>query len=276
MPSPGQAAVAWSLSRRVAVGDVQVRFREAGSGPVAVLVHGLGVSADYWWRNGPALAARGLRVLAPDLPGFGRTDGPPQGLSPEEQAAALDRWAGAVNLPPAVYVGHSLSCQTVIELAVRSPERVRGLVLASPTGAPDRNRLLRQLWGFVRDIPREPLGLIPIVGLAYQRTGPLRYWRTWHAGAAHDPFAVLPRVRVPGVVVVGTRDPVVDRPFAEALAAGLPEGRVVWIPGGAHAVLFDRSGAFNRAIASFVEEVMDPTFPQSPTPAAAAGSRDVP
>jgi pimeloyl-ACP methyl ester carboxylesterase len=68
----GRCAAAWSAARRVRVGDWDVRYRDAGEGPPIVLVHGLGVSADYWWRNGPPLAAAGHRVLAPDLPGFGR------------------------------------------------------------------------------------------------------------------------------------------------------------------------------------------------------------
>lgn len=273
-PATGEMAAAWAASRHIGVNGLPLRFREAGAGPVLVLVHGLGVSSDYWFRNGPALAARGFRVLAPDLPGFGRSPRAAAGSSPAEQAHALALWSAALALPPAVYVGHSLSCQTVLELAVSSPEQVRALVLASPTGAQVRFPLLRQLWGFVRDIPREPAGLIPVVGLAYLRAGPVRYWRTWRAGAAHNPVPLLPQVAVPAMVVVGTRDPVVQPEFVEALARGLPQGRLVRIPGGAHAVLFDRAGAFNRALASFAETLDDPGDPQSPTPAAAAGSHD--
>jgi len=86
--SPGDAAVAWSRERRVRVGAYDVRWREAGDGPAIVLVHGLGLSADIWWKNGPALAAAGFRVLAPDLPGFGKTEGP-QYLTVPQQAEWL-------------------------------------------------------------------------------------------------------------------------------------------------------------------------------------------
>ncbi|MDQ3308952.1 MAG: alpha/beta hydrolase [Gemmatimonadota bacterium] len=272
----GDAAAAWSAERWVDVGALRVRFREAGSGPCVVLVHGLGISADYWFRNGPALAAAGYRVLAPDLPGFGRTRGPDGGLSVTEQAVALNRWADAMGLEPSIYVGHSLSCQAVLELAAMVPERVRGLVLAGPSGAPGRHRLLRQAWGLFLDAWREPWRLFPVVLQAYLRAGPVRFWRTWRAGARHEPFALLPRVTAPGIVVVGTRDPVVAPAFAEALAAGLPQGRVVWIAGAAHAVLFNRSQAFNRVLLRFVEELEFPIAQQSPMPAAAAGFRGDP
>lgn len=258
----GDHAAAWSMERRAHVDGIAVRFREAGTGPCIVLVHGLGISADYWFRNGPALAAAGYRVLAPDLPGFGRTRGPKDGLSVAGQAAALDQWAAALDLEPAVYVGHSLSCQAVLELACVAPTRVRGLVLAGPSGAPGRHRLLKQAWGLFVDAWREPWDLFPFVLQAYLRAGPVRFWRTWRAAAAHEPFAMLPLVVSPGIVVVGTRDPVVTPAFAEALAAGLPNGRVLWIEGAAHAVLFNRSQAFNRAMLRFLEELEPQGAPQ--------------
>lgn len=255
MSGLAEAAAAWAGSRRVAVEGwrARVRYREAGSGPPLVLVHGLGVSSDYWPRNGPALAAAGLRVLAPDLPGFGRSEGPDEADGVARQAAALRAWAGAVGLGPAMYLGHSLSCQSVLELAARWPEGVRGLVLAGPTGAPWRHKLLRQAWGFLLDVPREDPRLVPLVAQAYLRAGPSRVWRTWRHGAGHDPLPLLPRVRAPSRVLAGSRDPVVDREFAEALARGLPgDGRVAWIEGAPHAVHFTAADAFNRAVLAFV------------------------
>src|SRR5688500_3859994 len=164
----GQSAAEWASSRWVEVESGRVRYREAGSGQPIVLVHGLGVSADYWVRNGPALAAAGLRVLAPDLPGFGRTAGPRDGLSVSAQAEAVHRWAQALDLPPAVYVGHSLSCQTILELAVIHPDTVRGLVLAAPTGkGTPAWRLLGQAVGLIRDVRRESVKLAALVFEAY-------------------------------------------------------------------------------------------------------------
>jgi pimeloyl-ACP methyl ester carboxylesterase len=223
----------------VAAGGWPVRYRAAGSGPPVVLVHGLGVSADYWWRVGPPLAAAGYRVLAPDLPGFGRTPGPRGGLSIAEQADAVLRWVDALGLESAVMVGHSLSCQALVELAAARPERVRALVLAAPTGAPRSFPLLRQAVGLLRDVPRESLPLAAFVAQAYLRAGPWRLWRSWRMGAEENPLAAAPRVPAPTLVLVGRRDPVVPRAFAEALAAALPRGRLEWVEGAAHALIFD-------------------------------------
>ena len=249
----GEAAAAWSVSRRVRLGRREIRYRDAGTGPPIILVHGLGVSADYWVRNGPALAGAGFRVLAPDLPGFGRSDGLAGGMSIRAQADAVRAWALALDLPPAVYLGHSLSCQSILELAAVYPDSVTGLILAAPTGdGPERRRLVRQAIGLARDIFREPLPLATLVGWAYLRAGPARVLSTWRLGAKHDPLPLLDRISVPGLVVLGERDPIVDRAFADRLADGLRGGRVVVIPGTAHAVIFDGSGAFNLQVARFV------------------------
>ena len=251
---PGCAAD-WAVARRVEAGGWRVRYRAAGEGPPLVLVHGLGVSADYWWRNGPPLAAAGHQVLAPDLPGFGRTEGPPEGLSVPAQVEALLRWADALELGPAVYVGHSLSCQTALELAAAEPARVRGLVLAAPTGAPGRHRILRQFAGLLRDIPRESPRLAVEVAKAYLQAGPARVWRTWQLGGREDPLPLLPRVAAAGMVVVGDRDPVVPREFAETLADGLREGELRWVEGAAHAVIFTHAAAFNAAVLDLAARV---------------------
>jgi 2-hydroxy-6-oxonona-2,4-dienedioate hydrolase len=252
----GRAAAEWASSRWVQVQDRRVRFRQAGSGPVVVLVHGLGVSADYWVRMAPPIAAAGYRVLAPDLPGFGRSDGSPEGLGVSAQVNAVRRWADALDLPRATFVGHSISCQTALELAANYPERVRSVILAAPTGVGEkRRRLAHQAWALLRDIPREPIKLATMVAAAYARAGPGRVLRTWRMGAEHDPLKILPRVNTPGLVILGERDPVVPREFADRLAAGLSPGRVAIIPKAAHGVIFDGTGVLNRIVLEFLADL---------------------
>ncbi|MEV6328799.1 alpha/beta fold hydrolase [Streptomyces sp. NPDC051909] len=83
----------------------KVHIEEWGSGDrVAVLIHGITADASSWWQTGPELAARGYRVLAPDLPGHGR--------SPRWDAYTLEAMADAlveaVPARPALALGHSL------------------------------------------------------------------------------------------------------------------------------------------------------------------------
>lgn len=249
----GAAAAQWAGTHRVQAGPWWMRYRDAGEGPPLVLVHGLGCSADYWVRNGAWLAAAGHRVLAPDLPGFGRTQGPRAGLSIPAQARAIRKFAEAMDLGPAVYLGHSLSCQAVLEFAGAVPERVAGVILAAPTGDRRRKRLVHEALGFMQDIPREPFSLVPFIAEAYVRAGPVRWARTWLAGKRHDAFRAAGRVRAPGLVLVGERDPVVSNRFATSIARALRDGRAEMVPDAAHALIYNQSERFNAAVLRFAD-----------------------
>ncbi|HEX6040760.1 alpha/beta hydrolase [Longimicrobium sp.] len=249
-------AAQWARTHRVRAGGWNLRYREAGEGPPLVLIHGLGCSTDYWVRNGAWVASAGYRVLAPDLPGFGRTEGPRAGLSIVKQAYAVSVFAEALQLGPAAYLGHSLSCQTVLELACTEPARVSALVLAAPTGDRRKKRLVREAIGFLRDIPREPPSLVPIVADAYLRAGPLRWTRTWFAGKRHDAFEAARGVEAPAMVMVGARDPVVSAPFARAIADAIGGARMRIIPDAAHALIYDEPAGFNGAVVEFLDEVV--------------------
>lgn len=251
---PGRIAADWAATRRVEVAGTPLRYRDAGEGPPVVLVHGLGMSSDYWPRVGPPLAAAGYRVLAPDLPGFGETPGAPGGLPIGEQAAALRAFADAVGLGPAVYLGHSISCESVLCLAAESPERVRGLVLAAPVdGGPAG--MPRYALGLLRDVWREPLYLVPLVARAWLQAGPRRFLATWRSGTSFDSLSLTPRIRAPAMVVVGSRDPVVEPEFARALADRLCDGELTVVPGAAHGIVVEPTGQFRRVVIDFLRSL---------------------
>jgi pimeloyl-ACP methyl ester carboxylesterase len=68
-----------------------------------------------------------------DLPGFGLSDEPGRVLNVAEHAGHLADWLEATGLPPVVLLGNSLGCRVAVDLAVRHPDRVRGLILVGPT-----------------------------------------------------------------------------------------------------------------------------------------------
>ena len=142
-----------------------------------------------------------------------------------------------------------------MELAAREPSRVTALVLAAPTGDRRRKRRLREAAGFIRDIPREPLTLVPWIADAYLRAGVVRWLGTWWAGKRHDAFSAAERIEVPALVLVGDRDPVVSAGFAGGIADALPRGECRVIPGAAHAIIFDAAEAFNAAVLDFLEGI---------------------
>jgi pimeloyl-ACP methyl ester carboxylesterase len=119
--------------RSLRVDGLRVRCLEQGKGPAVLLLHGasLGSSADVWARNLAPLAAHGLRVVAPDLPGFGHTDNPA-----DHSLAYRQRFVtmllDALEFERAALVGHSQAGRIALELAFNAPGRVfRTVVLGT-------------------------------------------------------------------------------------------------------------------------------------------------
>lgn len=108
-----------------------IRYHDAGSGPVVVLVHGALVDATLWARVVPALVDAGLRCLTPTWPlGSHRVPVPDMDLSPPGVAAVIDEFLTALDLHDVTLVGNDTGGGLVqILLATTSRERVRRVVL---------------------------------------------------------------------------------------------------------------------------------------------------
>lgn len=102
------------------------------SQPAVVLLHGAQNDHSVWALQSRALAHRGYAVLAPDLPGHGRSSGPPL-----QRVEAMAGWIlallAAAGVERAVLAGHSMGSLIALEATHRAPERVSGLVLLGAT-----------------------------------------------------------------------------------------------------------------------------------------------
>jgi 2-hydroxy-6-oxonona-2,4-dienedioate hydrolase len=116
--------------RFVTVDGRNVRYLEAGAGVPAILLHGssLGSSADVFRRNLSALARQGIRAIAVDLPGFGKSDAA-DGLSGAQRKDFVLRFMDALGLPRAALIGHSAAGTPVVSTALAHPERVSHVII---------------------------------------------------------------------------------------------------------------------------------------------------
>jgi pimeloyl-ACP methyl ester carboxylesterase len=181
-----------------------IAHRQAGRRRDVILVHGLGMSSAYFARFAEALFEEGWSPAAPDLPGFGESaDGPPS--TPEQYAELLAMWADVLGIEDAVWVGHSLGNNALAHLAALRPDLVASAVFIGPLWR--RRTPVLLLLHLFRDALMEPLTLYPHLLRAYWRSGILRWLRTFRLH-----FADLQQDPPPGLMVVGARDPLVDRP----------------------------------------------------------------
>ena len=120
--------------RYVDVLGVRTHLVDAGEGPPVLLMHGYGDTADGWRRVVPGLL-RDHRVIAADMPPFGRSE-PPR--SPNDLLTFYKRFFPALldelGLEKTTLIGHSLGGAVALHVAIDNCERVERLGLVAPAG----------------------------------------------------------------------------------------------------------------------------------------------
>ncbi len=112
----------------------QIAYMDEGQGKeTLILIHGLGSYAPAWKNNIPVLAKE-MRVIAIDLPGYGKSSKGPWEGSMEFFAASLIEFADSLGLESFYLGGHSMGGQISLVTALEYPKRVKKLVLAAPAG----------------------------------------------------------------------------------------------------------------------------------------------
>ncbi|VVE84114.1 alpha/beta fold hydrolase [Pandoraea sputorum] len=139
MSYPNLPADIQAASRFVDVNGIRTHYLDIGHGDPLILIHGGGAGADCWgnWRGCLDAYSKHFRVLAYDMPGFGRTDKPsPQTYeyTQENRNLHLRGFIDALGLDAVRVIGNSMGGATALGLAITHPERVKKLVLMGSAG----------------------------------------------------------------------------------------------------------------------------------------------
>ena len=111
----------------------RVSYRQGGSGPALLLLHGVTNSSETWEGVAPALAER-FTLIAPDLLGHGESATPRGDYSLGAHASGVRDVLTALGIDRVTVVGHSLGGGIAMQFAYQFPERCERLVLVSSGG----------------------------------------------------------------------------------------------------------------------------------------------
>jgi pimeloyl-ACP methyl ester carboxylesterase len=130
--------------RKIDVAGTTIAYRELGSGPAVLLVHGWPTSS-YLWRNVmPAIAARN-RVIAIDLPGFGESDKPLDvRYSFGFFSRAIDGLLAGLGVERVAVAGHDLGGPVALRWVLDNPARAAGLALLNTLVYPQFSAAVRE------------------------------------------------------------------------------------------------------------------------------------
>jgi pimeloyl-ACP methyl ester carboxylesterase len=227
--------------------------------PVIVLLHGAGMDHTAWALHDRYCAHHGFSVLAPDLPGHGRSAG-----APLKSIADMADWTvaliAAAGATKAKLVGHSMGSLIALETAARYPDKVTGLTLVATSAkmavGPDLLKAAESndhdaidmvsIWGLGQ---RAELGGCLAPGL-WMHSGAQRLLEQSRPGVLYADLAACnayegaleaaAKVKVPATVVVGERDMMTPAKAGRTLAAAIVGCRTVVLEGAGHMMMAER------------------------------------
>lgn len=250
---------------RLQVEGLDVSLRREGGGPPLVLLHPAFLSKEVWERCIPLLAPR-YDIIAPDLPGHGDTPAP-DAWNPD-MVGFLGRFAEALNLPAADWVGSSFSGGLLIRLAAAQPGRIRRMALSAPTGIPkaemdavrERQPKARSTWDAFRESFEDPALATRERYHEFSRLQKVaapffRRYRATHP-PDYDRVGWVPQMRMvlaPTLLIWGDRDAVIPPPMDERTRREIPSARLVVLRGARHFPYLDRPREFCDRVVEFLE-----------------------
>ncbi|WP_437980339.1 alpha/beta fold hydrolase [Sorangium sp. So ce117] len=245
----------------------------AGSGPPVVLLPANGRAAADFDAIRPRLAER-HRTVALDWPAMGDSPAPerPRAMSASLLADALEDALDALDVGPAILVGHSVGGFAAARLASRAPDRVRALVLVN-SGGFARVGPLERLFCAVKGLPavtgalegrfarfhtrcpnEHTARMLARVEAARRREGYAEavgaVWRSF-ARPESDLRAAARAIRCETLLVWGARDPVIPRSAAIFAQRAIPGARLAWLDTG-HTPFAEAPGRFLEAVEPFL------------------------
>ena len=260
----------------VQIGDVRLAYDDVGSGPGLLLIHGYPFNRSLWVDQLDSLS-KTFRVITPDLRGFGESDISVGASTMNRMAQDVVRLMDTLEISSAIVGGLSMGGYVVLALYKQFASRVRGLVLADTRAQADTEeakqvrtqqaeQILASGMAGITDAMLAKLLTPETVSKRPEVVKRIRdmMLKTKPAGAAaalmgmaarEDQTALLPRISVPTLILVGRDDPITPLQDSEKMHDTIPGSRLVVIENASHVSNIEQSAVFNAALSSFLHGV---------------------
>jgi pimeloyl-ACP methyl ester carboxylesterase len=221
--------------------------------PTIIHLHGFAISGRYLLPTASRLAGDHA-TFVPDLPGFGRSHRPPKPLTIDELAEATVRFMDDRGIDRAILLGNSLGCLIIGSVLARHADRVETAILVSPAGGRYNQPLPKGLGQMAVAGTREPLGMVPIAMVDYAHYGLFPSLRLARSMLAYPTLERIRELVLPTLIVIGSRDPLVNETRIATTAVELPHITAVVINGAAHAINYSHPEQLAHVVRCFLED----------------------
>ena len=111
------------------INGLKINYRIIGEGKPFLILHGWGSQSAKWQKVGELLTSKGLKVIIPDLPGFGESEKPKTVWNLDDYCNFVREFIDFLNLDKFYLLGHSFGGALAVKCSLRFPEKIDKLFL---------------------------------------------------------------------------------------------------------------------------------------------------
>ena len=220
---------------------LKINYKTLGEGKPLLILHGWGSSSEKWQKIGELLAQKRVKVIIPDLPGFGNSDKPPTAWNLDNYCDFVEEFVKALNLDKFYLLGHSFGGELAVKYSLRFPEKINKLFLLDAS-------CIR-----TRDFKKKLLYIISKIFRIFSFSSFLRkaFYRfvvgksdylsvegvmrdTYLKVIAEDLSGVLSQIKIPTVIIWGEKDDITPLNDARIISQRIKNSRLEIIPDVGH------------------------------------------
>lgn len=245
----------------VSVNGAHLYYEKLGTGPPLVLIHGGLVDSRSWIKQHEL--AEKLTLIMPDTRGFGRSEGPLDGLTLADLAGDVAGLLKALDIASAYVLGFSMGGLTAQYLALSRPDLVRGLILVSSRACGTKGRPAtpgpQEVPGHVNRAfspafrEREAEFLTGYIAMATENEAK-GWYKVREAMDTVPPLEAVAAIRCPTLIIHARQDASIPLSQAEDTHRMIPGSRLEVVEDSGHTIQIERPQLFNELVSNFVLE----------------------
>ncbi len=229
------------IEQKVFIKNLEIYYKVVGEGEKTLLIlHGWGSKKANWLDTAELISKKGIKVIVPDLPGFGNSNKPPYVWDFDEYCSFVKEFADNLRIDRFCLLGHSFGGALAVKFTLKYPEKVKKLFLVA--AACIRKKTLKKRILFVVSKVFKVFSFFPIIKKAFYKfivksdylstKGFMR--KTYLNIIEEDLTPSLERITVPTILIWGEKDNITPLDQAELIKSKIKKSKLIIIPGGTH------------------------------------------
>ena len=244
-----------------------LNYYEQGSGPVLVLLHGLGLDRRIWLPIAQTCSSY-MRIIIPDLRGHGLSDSPEGIYTMNDMAMDLNQLLDKLSIERIVLAGHSMGGYVALAFAHKHPEFLEGLILVTTNADDDppekresRVQLAKEIElkgsiamadSLANRLTNDPILISKMHDLIRRTTPKGLIGSSLGMAGRKDMHQTLRRLVCPILIIAGERDKITSLGTSQDLLNTCQSGEMVIIPNAGHLPMMEEPDLMSKALLTFL------------------------